>query len=215
MAPFLREVRRFRPDVVQVHESDGALAALAAEDPGLALEPAPLCALLQVSYWRGVSCGPRRFAFEGECWGVRACASWRFAGSRRRFSIVLGCLTAWLADRVLAPSAVTADELRRDYGASEVSVVPNATAPAARESSPVSADRERSTALFVGRLRVRKGLEVALHALGVVSEQAPEARLMIAGDGEHRPRLERLVRELDLSERVRFLGRDAARGSAG
>jgi glycosyltransferase involved in cell wall biosynthesis len=60
--------------------------------------------------------------------------------------------------------------------------------------------------LFVGRLRIRKGVEVLLEAL------FPGMRLLIAGDGEHRAALERKVEEMRLGSRVRFLGRcDAAR----
>src|SRR6185295_11684133 len=46
-----RALRRFRPHVVQVHESDGALAALLVAVTGALLTPRPLLvALLQVSY---------------------------------------------------------------------------------------------------------------------------------------------------------------------
>jgi len=36
--------------------------------------------------------------------------------------------------------------------------------------------------------------------------RTPDARLLIAGGGDHRPALEALARSLDLGERVRFLG---------
>src|SRR3954452_24048364 len=46
-----RALRRFRPDVVQVHESDGALAVLLVRAVGKRMEPRPLLvSLLQVSY---------------------------------------------------------------------------------------------------------------------------------------------------------------------
>ena len=61
--------------------------------------------------------------------------------------------------------------------------------------------------LFVGRLRVRKGLEVALQALSLLRESGVRPRLVVAGDGEHRPRLEQLARDLDLGSQVEFLGR--------
>ena len=45
--------------------------------------------------------------------------------------------------------------------------------------------------LFVGRLRIRKGVEVLLEALAELRRRFPAARLRIAGDGEHRAALER------------------------
>jgi glycosyltransferase involved in cell wall biosynthesis len=56
--------------------------------------------------------------------------------------------------------------------------------------------------LFVGRLQPWKGVETAIRAL----PQIDHAILLIAGDGEDRPRLSALTYELGLADRVRFLG---------
>lgn len=207
LVPFIREVRRFRPEVVQVHESDGALAALALKTLGPTLSPEPmLSALLQVSYWQEFR-AVRTIRHQGRLLGRPGRQELRFRWLKAPLQIVLGWLTAWLADRVLAPSETTAGELRRDYGVSRVSVVPNATAPGDRDSEAVPASSDRPAVLFVGRLRVRKGLEVALHALSLLGSSGFEARLVVAGDGEHRLRLERLARDLGLEDRTEFLGR--------
>jgi len=55
---------------------------------------------------------------------------------------------------------------------------------------------------FAGRLVREKGLDLLLRAL----VRIPDARLEIAGDGPMRPVWERLVDELGLRRRVRFLG---------
>jgi glycosyltransferase involved in cell wall biosynthesis len=66
--------------------------------------------------------------------------------------------------------------------------------------------------LFVGRLRIRKGVEVLLEAMRALLAAHPGARLLVAGDGEHRVHLERRAADLDLHRSVRFLGRcDAGR----
>jgi glycosyltransferase involved in cell wall biosynthesis len=65
--------------------------------------------------------------------------------------------------------------------------------------------------LYVGRLRVRKGVEVLLEAFAELAKSAPEAELEIVGDGERRRQLERAVRRLGLDRQVRFLGRLDAR----
>jgi glycosyltransferase involved in cell wall biosynthesis len=63
--------------------------------------------------------------------------------------------------------------------------------------------------LFVGRLVSEKGVDVLLRALAVLNARAGHSpcSLLIVGDGEHRPDLERLVDELGLRASVCFLGR--------
>ena len=64
----------------------------------------------------------------------------------------------------------------------------------------------------MGRLRIRKGVEVLLEALRELRRRVPGAALRVAGNGEHRAPLERRTKELDLESAVAFLGAcDAAR----
>jgi glycosyltransferase involved in cell wall biosynthesis len=227
-----RSLRRFRPDVVQFHESDGGLAALLAAwlAPGLAPRPL-LAALLQVSY-REERRAVRPLRWEGRVLGRPSPAEARFRRFKAPLQIALGWLTARAADRVLAPSAATAAEIRRDYRVREVAVVPNATSGAGppaggdgeggergeREEGWEGGDGEAREPgpsgylLVVGRLRIRKGVDVLLAALPELRRRHPAARLLIAGDGEHRAALERQAAALALGEAVTFLGRaDAAR----
>jgi glycosyltransferase involved in cell wall biosynthesis len=218
-----RALRRFRPHVVQVHESDGGLAALlvALMSRWMArrLDPVPrLVALLQVSYVEerravrpliaGGTAGGRVL---GEPGGVER----RFRWLKAPLQIALGRLTARMADLVLTPSAATAAEVRRDYGVKAApGVLPNVTGGLVVEpASGEALDEEPGYFLFVGRLRIRKGVEVLLEALHELRERGSKpVRLLIAGDGEHREPLERRTAELDLGHGVRFLGRcDAAR----
>jgi glycosyltransferase involved in cell wall biosynthesis len=204
-----RALRRFRPHVVQVHESDGALAALLVAVVGALLVPRPLLvALLQVSYVEELR-AVRPLVAGGRVLGRPGAVELRFRWLKGPLQVVLGCLTAWAADLVLAPSAVTAAEIRRDYRVDAVGVVPNATGGLVAE--PESAEipeGEGGYLLFVGRLRIRKGVEVLLEALRDIHS----AELRIAGDGEHRGRLERRAGELDLGTAVTFLGNcDAGR----
>ncbi|WP_424535215.1 glycosyltransferase [Sphaerisporangium viridialbum] len=55
----------------------------------------------------------------------------------------------------------------------------------------------------VGRLHETKGVDTAIRAMGLLG---PDARLVIAGDGPERERLERMAADL-VPGRVRFLGR--------
>ncbi len=62
------------------------------------------------------------------------------------------------------------------------------------------------TILYIGRLERRKGVNYLLQAFRQLHEQQPEVRLVIAGDGVDRAKLELLADELDIGEYVTFLG---------
>jgi glycosyltransferase involved in cell wall biosynthesis len=58
---------------------------------------------------------------------------------------------------------------------------------------------------YLGRLKKYKGVDIVIRAFAAMRH--PTATMEIAGSGDHRPALERLVASLDLGGRVRFLGR--------
>lgn len=58
----------------------------------------------------------------------------------------------------------------------------------------------------VAVLRSQKALKVLIAAHARILERVPGAHLVLAGDGDQRPGLERCAAELGLSERVHFLG---------
>lgn len=62
------------------------------------------------------------------------------------------------------------------------------------------------TFLYVGRLKRYKGLETALEAVALARREVPNLRLLVAGSGDDRERLEGIARRLDLGESVQFLG---------
>lgn len=62
------------------------------------------------------------------------------------------------------------------------------------------------TFLYVGRLKRYKGVEFALRALADARRQRADMTLDVCGQGDDRPRLERLAAELGLGPAVRFPG---------
>src|SRR6202030_2537346 len=91
------------------------------------LEPRTLlAALLQVSY-REERRAVRPLRWDGRLLGRPSAVETRFRRFKAPLQIALGWLTARAADRVMAPSAATAVEIRRDYQVGAVAVVPNAT----------------------------------------------------------------------------------------
>lgn len=65
---------------------------------------------------------------------------------------------------------------------------------------------EGNMVLFVGRLTWKKGVDLVVRAFALAAAQTAGAFLVVAGDGEDRPGLEALARQLHVSERVFFLG---------
>jgi len=206
VVPAARLMARFKPDVIQVHESDGAFVALWARVArALMSSPVRLVALLQVSYleeWRAV----RTLRHRGRVLGRPGWRELRFKWFKAPIQIVLGWLSAYLADVVLAPSRRTALELERDYHVSGVKVIPNAMG--GREVEPETDSMlgtDGDFLLYVGRLRIRKGVEVLLEGLAAGAGKA--VPLAIVGEGEHQHRLRRTSAILGLDHSVRFLGR--------
>lgn len=60
---------------------------------------------------------------------------------------------------------------------------------------------------FVGTLRPVKGLKYLIQAMNIISKQDTGIKLMLVGDGEERLALQELVKELDLEDRVTFVGK--------
>ncbi len=198
---------RLRPEVVQVHESDGAFAALTTVLCRPFLRPRPLLlALLQVSYVRERRV-IRPLRDGDRVLGVPGAIERRFRRFKAPVQILLGKLTARLADRVLAPSAVTAREIEEDYGVGPVAVLPNVTGGLDVAPEPWPEPVGDGYLLFVGRLRLRKGVEVLLAAVAELLRQGRAPRLLIAGVGEHEAALRATAKRLELGAAVCFLGR--------
>ena len=74
--------------------------------------------------------------------------------------------------------------------------------------SPMPGQRRASppSFLYVGRLKRYKGIGLAIEALAVARRTRPELRLDVAGTGDYRPELERMIAGLGLKEAVTFHG---------
>ncbi len=73
--------------------------------------------------------------------------------------------------------------------------------------NPGISRRSKPYILSVGALNARKGHWYLIHALELVREHMPDLQCVIVGDGPERARLERLIRALNLQERVLLMGR--------
>jgi len=106
---------------------------------------------------------------------------------------------------MISVSRPAADFCRQSLGvASEIIPNPLDFTPYKQTSAALSEDKR---IVFLGRLVKRKGAEELLKAFAIVSVADPEARLIIAGDGPQRQKLQRMAKELNINHKTTFLGR--------
>lgn len=183
-----RHLREVRPDVVHAHSSKGGV----------------------LGRWASIRTGigrrvytPHTFAFlHSASFGPVARALYR-------------SVETWFGrrtDRTVAVSASEAETIRASgvVDPATVRVVPNGIDPASYDGV-APADRAAldtppgaPAAALVGLIYEAKGQDLALEALG--RPGCEELHLWIAGEGEHRARLEERARELGVGARAHFLG---------
>lgn len=67
-------------------------------------------------------------------------------------------------------------------------------------------EESRPVFVFIGRMAAVKGVDFLLSGLREFNRKGARGMLLLAGDGEQRPALEALARDLGLGDDVRFLG---------
>jgi len=137
---------------------------------------------------------------------------------KRRYGLqieLLKALRSWWtrrADRVIVPSRYLARWVAA-WGVPEekIVVIYNAVEPVdGVEPLPVPL-RTPVKAVTVGRLIPLKRVDGLLEAL----KELPDLGLVVVGDGPERPRLERLARDLGVSDRVYFAGQRSKKEALG
>jgi glycosyltransferase involved in cell wall biosynthesis len=98
-------------------------------------------------------------------------------------------------------------ELEQRYnGAAECQVLRNGIDTDRYQPPPGNRRPDCPVVLFAGRLVPGKGADVLLRAFPALLDRLPEARLVIAGDGDEILFLQRLGRHLGLPPRLEFVG---------
>lgn len=115
------------------------------------------------------------------------------------------------ADRVVCVSSALAERAARARGSRDgVELLPNAVdTERFHPASEAEARRSEPWApviVFTGSFKPWHGLSDLFEAFAVVLRAIPGARLVLAGDGPERPRLERLQTSLGIEGAVEFLG---------
>jgi glycosyltransferase involved in cell wall biosynthesis len=108
------------------------------------------------------------------------------------------------ADRIVAVSRYTKEGLVRHYGqaADKIEVVYNAGTRALTPSPTPT----NGCISFIGRITEQKGPEIFVETALRIRQTVPDARFVMAGDGNLLPMIRSLVRALGLSEAFSFPG---------
>lgn len=106
------------------------------------------------------------------------------------------------ADRIIAVSHFTKRVIVEKYGINpdKITVVHNAV-------YPIPENHKQEIVLFLGRLTIQKGAEFFLKAARKVVDYEPNARFVVAGDGDKLPDLIDQSVNMGISDRVIFTGR--------
>lgn len=130
--------------------------------------------------------------------------------------------TRQLRDQVAGAAAVayvTGGALQRRYPAppgafatsySSIHLRASARTPAPRTVARAAAAGPMHLVTVGSLAQMYKGVDVLLEAIRLGVGRGIDFRLLIVGDGRHRPELEERARSLGIAERVRFVGRVAA-----
>lgn len=86
-----------------------------------------------------------------------------------------------------------------------ITIIPNGIDLGKYKKKDVKKKTDEKTILYVGRLERRKGTKYLLQAFQVLAQDNPNLKLLIAGDGPDREKLELLADDLKLKN-VTFLG---------
>ncbi len=108
-----------------------------------------------------------------------------------------------MAESITAPTRRAADFFERGTGLTGVHAI--SCGIDMSFYTPDFSPRSENVVAFLGRLDEEKYIHEAIEA--VEKLQDLDAKLVIIGDGEMRPRLEARARELGVADRVRFTGR--------
>ena len=107
----------------------------------------------------------------------------------------------------IAVSRSTSEDLiKRGMSSDQITVIPNGIDYQEFTPSPISDRFTEPTLLYLGRLKAYKRVDIILRAIARLKNSGVTCRLLIAGDGDYRHRLNTLSKTLGIESNVQFLG---------
>ncbi|MCM2677805.1 glycosyltransferase family 4 protein [Alkalicoccobacillus plakortidis] len=112
------------------------------------------------------------------------------------------------AKQIIVCSQSMKRELTHDYRMSKnkISIIPNASRVSQSTNSDSLSQTQINSIYCFGRLVPEKGFQILLQALHLLKDRNKSVHVTIAGEGPYKESLERMAKELDVSNRVSFVG---------
>jgi phosphatidylinositol alpha-mannosyltransferase len=108
-------------------------------------------------------------------------------------------------NEIVSVSKPSAKFAKSAYGISS-QVIPNAVDMNRFASVTRNVKKDDEQIVFLGRLVERKGCEQLIRAFSLLNNNRPKTKLIIAGKGPQKAKLEKLVKSLKLEQAVSFVG---------
>ncbi|KZZ71147.1 hypothetical protein A3765_15050 [Oleiphilus sp. HI0130] len=138
---------------------------------------------------------------------------WKKSNRKLRLYALLDSIMLRRFDKVVAVSQPILEEMKqKNIPSDKLYCISNGIK--LKESEELKNIREeldlKENAYLIGTLSsltTEKGIDTAIKALALITDQLPQARLIVTGDGRERDNLEELARNLSITDKVLFLGR--------
>lgn len=146
---------------------------------------------------------------------IHATEHGRNIGLHNRFSLEINEIEKNLAieaEKVICCSNYMENEIQDLFGVEQekIKIIPNGVDPNLFVSLPenpvLNISPNDKVVFFIGRLVPEKGVWQLISSFPRVIEKVPEAKLYIGGRGPQQPELEKLIKELELKNKVIFTG---------
>jgi len=105
-------------------------------------------------------------------------------------------------DCIHTVSDSTKNDIQKIGTKKPIHVIPNCI----QDEQQVIVEPKKNQFVYLGRLVFYKNVEVIIKSFKTVTEQFPDAKLVIAGDGPHKSSLQELTNKLDISNNITFAG---------
>ena len=112
-------------------------------------------------------------------------------------------LTSRLSDNMVAVSNLTKNDLNSIGNHLNIAVITNGID--IQKINSIEGSASRSDILFSGRLIREKKVDLLIRAVAIIKNEFPDIRVIIAGDGPEKIRLQKLTEQFDLDQNIRFL----------
>ncbi len=129
---------------------------------------------------------------------------YEYLGKAGFFGKLVEKLMVNLTGRIITVSKKTKKDLNAMKPSEKSVIIPNGID--FNYINGVSPSNENSDIIFAGRLIKEKNVDILIKAIPSVKEKIPHVKCCIIGDGPERPKLEKLVQELDMQTNIEFKG---------